>query len=172
LIICPDETLREIASKKPKSKNEFLSIKNTGVRMFNKIGEEFLEAINNFDGEKNNIQTKQKTSGNLPANIRETYSLLKKGYPLKEMAQLRKVSESIISMQIETILEFDPEVNIIHLFNSNELKKINSEIEKGYDDLKDLKERLDNSVSYPMLRIAIAKYKFNRTFSSGYQREQ
>ena len=172
LIICPDETLREIASKKPKSKTEFLSIKSTSVRMFNKIGEEFLEAINNFDNEKNNAPAKQTTSGNLPANIRETYSLLKKGYRLKEMAQLRKVSESIISMQIETILEFDPEINIVHLFNSNELKKINSEIEKGYDDLKGLKERLDNSVSYPMLRIAIAKYKFNQASSLDFQREQ
>ncbi len=172
LIVCPDETLREISSKKPKSKSEFLSIKNTTIRMFNKIGEEFLEAINNFHFEKNDAFIKQTTSGNLPANIRETYSLLKKGYRLKEMAQLRKVSESIISMQIETILEFEPEVNIRHLFNSNELRKITSEIEKGYDDLKDLKQRLDNSVSYPMLRIAIAKHKFSQASSLDFQREQ
>ncbi|OGV15424.1 MAG: hypothetical protein A3J84_09830 [Ignavibacteria bacterium RIFOXYA2_FULL_37_17] len=172
MIVCPDETLREISSKKPKSKGEFLSIKNTSIRMFNKIGEDFLEAINNFDNEKSDTPAEQPGSGNLPANIRETYSLLKKGYRLKEMAQLRKVSESIISMQIETILEFDPEVNILHLFNSNELKKITTEIEKGYDDLKDLKHRLDDSISYPMLRIAIAKYKFSRASSLNFQREQ
>ena len=172
MIVCPDETLREISSKKPKSKGEFLSIKNTSIRMFNKIGEDFLEAINNFDNEKSDTPAKQPGSGDLPANIRETYSLLKKGYRLKEMAQLRKVSESIISMQIETILEFDPEVNILHLFNSNELKKITTEIEKGYDDLKDLKHRLDDSISYPMLRIAIAKYKFSRASSLNFQREQ
>ena len=88
------------------------------------------------------------------------------------MAQLRKVSESIISMQIETILEFDPDVNIQHLFNSNELRKITAEIEKGYDNLKDLKQRLDDRISYPMLRIAIAKYKFNRFSSLNLQREQ
>ncbi len=172
LIICPDETLRNISSKKPKSKTEFLSIKNTTVRMFNKIGEEFLEAINNFNDGKSDTPKKQIISGNLPANIRETYSLLKKGYQLKEMAQLRKVSESIISMQIETILEFEPEFNIEHLFNSNELRKITSEIEKGYDDLKDLKQRLDISVSYPMLRIAIAKHKFSRASSLDFQHEQ
>jgi len=85
---------------------------------------------------------------------------------------LRKVSESIISMQIETILEFEPKVDIEHLFNSNELRKIISEIEKGYDDLKDLKQRLDISVSYPMLRIAIAKHKFNQASSLDFQREQ
>jgi len=172
LIICPDETLREISSKKPNSKTEFLSIKNTTIRMFNKIGEEFLEAINNFNDQEKKSMVKETISGNLPANIRETYSLLKKGYQLKEMAQLRKVSESIISMQIETILEFEPKVDIEHLFNSNELRKIISEIEKGYDDLKDLKQRLDISVSYPMLRIAIAKHKFNQASSLDFQREQ
>jgi ATP-dependent DNA helicase RecQ len=172
LIICPDETLREISSIKPKSKGEFLSIKNTSVRMFNKIGEDFLEAINNFLNEKNKTPAKPENIGNIPVNIMETYSLLKKGYQLKEMAQLRKVSESIISMQIETILEFDPDVNIQHLFNSNELRKITAEIEKGYDNLKDLKQRLDDRISYPMLRIAIAKYKFNRFSSLNLQREQ
>ena len=140
--------------------------------MFNKIGEDFLEAINNFLKEKSKTPTKPENIGNIPVNIMETYSLLKKGYQLKEMAQLRKVSESIISMQIETILEFDPDVNIQHLFNSNELRKITAEIEKGYDNLKDLKQRLDDRISYPMLRIAIAKYKFNRFSSLNLQREQ
>ncbi|HSP88986.1 MAG TPA: helix-turn-helix domain-containing protein [Ignavibacteriaceae bacterium] len=93
--------------------------------------------------------------------MQETYSLLKKAYSLKEIAQLRKTSEAVISMQIESIIEYDPKIEIEHLFNLNELKKINLEIEKGYDDLKDLKSRLDNSVSYPMLRIAVAKYKFS-----------
>ena len=140
--------------------------------MFNKIGEDFLEAINNFLNEKNKTPAKPENIGNIPVNIMETYSLLKKGYQLREMAQLRKVSESIISMQIETILEFDPDINIQHLFNSNELRKITAEIEKGYDNLKDLKQRLDDRISYPMLRIAIAKYKFNRFSSLNLQREQ
>ena len=69
-------------------------------------------------------------------------------------------------MQIESIIEFDPQIEIDHLFNSNELKKINLEIEKGYDDLKDLKLRLNDSVSYPMLRIAVAKYKFSQVLFS------
>lgn len=159
LIICPDETLREISSRKPKTKGEFLSIKNTSIRMFNKIGEDFLEAINNFLSGKSKTQVKYEMPGEIPANIMETYSLLKKGYQLREMAQLRKVSESIISMQIETILEFDPEVNVQHLFKSDDLRKISVEIEKGYDNLKDLKYRLDDTISYPMLRIAVAKYK-------------
>jgi len=159
LIICPDEILREIAKQKPLTKEEFLSIQHTNPRMFNKIGEDFLEIIRNFRYEpKSNLTASQERI--IPTNIQETYSLLKKGYNLKDISQLRKTSESIISMQIESIIEYEPEINIEHLFNSNELKKIKTEIEKGYNDLKDLKLRLDNSVTYPMLRIAVAKFKF------------
>jgi ATP-dependent DNA helicase RecQ len=158
LIICPDETMREIAAKKPKTKTEFLLIKGTSPRMFNKVGEDFLEIIKNYvsDTKEQIISGEQK---NLPANIQETYSLLKKGYSLKDISELRKTSEAIISMQVESIIEYDPKIDIGHLFNTNELKKINSQIEKGYVDLKDLKFRLDDSVSYPMLRIAVAKHK-------------
>ncbi|HSP88985.1 MAG TPA: HRDC domain-containing protein, partial [Ignavibacteriaceae bacterium] len=48
LIICPDDTMREIARIKPKTKEEFLLVKGSSERMFNKIGEDFLEIIQNF----------------------------------------------------------------------------------------------------------------------------
>jgi ATP-dependent DNA helicase RecQ len=158
LIICPDEIMREIATRKPKTKTEFLLVNGTSPRMFNKIGEDFLEIIRNYVNDSyKQIETEERK--NLPLNIQETYSLLKKGYKLKDISQLRKTSEAIISMQIESIIEYDPKIDIGHLFNPDELKKIIAEIEKGYDDLKDLKYRLDDSVSYPMLRIAVAKHR-------------
>ena len=158
LIICPDEIMREIANTKPKTKTEFLLIKGTSPRMFYKVGEDFLEIIRNFSVDSES-QIKKEEQKNLPSNIQETYSLLKKGYSLKDIAQLRKTSEAVISMQIESIIEYNPQIEIEHLFNSNELKKINLEIEKGFDDLKDLRLRLNDSVGYPMLRIAVAKFK-------------
>ncbi len=170
LIICPDETMREIANIKPKTKTEFLLIKGTSPRMFNKVGEDFLEIIRDSSADSES-QTK-KEEKNLPSNIQETYLLLKKGYSLKDIAQLRKTSEAVISMQIESIIEYDPKVEIDHLFNSNELKNINLEIEKGYDDLKELRFRLNDSVSYPMLRIAVAKYKFSQPLFSSSRYEQ
>ncbi|OGU71413.1 MAG: hypothetical protein A2V93_00175 [Ignavibacteria bacterium RBG_16_34_14] len=171
LIICPDETLREIANTKPKTKTEFLLVNGTSPRMFNKVGEDFLEIIMNYSADSES-QTKKEEQKDLPSNIQETYSLLKKGYSLKDIAQLRKTSEAVISMQIESIIEYDPQIGIEHLFNSNELKKINSEIEKGFDDLKDLKFRLNDSVSYPMLRIAVAKFKFSQSLFSNSRYEQ
>ncbi|MDO8550356.1 MAG: RecQ family ATP-dependent DNA helicase, partial [Ignavibacteria bacterium] len=116
LIICPDEIMREIANIKPKTKTEFLLIKGTSPRMFYKVGEDFLEIIRNFSVDSES-QIKKEEQKNLPSNIQETYSLLKKGYSLKDIAQLRKTSEAVISMQIESIIEYDPQIEIEHLFN-------------------------------------------------------
>lgn len=164
LIICPDDVLRDIASDRPKTKTEFLLVNGTSPRMFHKIGEDFLEVIKNFSIDSINPVKKddQKT---LPSNIQETYTLLKKGYSLKDIAGLRKTSEAVISMQIESIIEYEPNIEIEHLLNSKELKKIYTEIEKGYDNLKDLRVRLNNSVDYPILRIAVAKYKNSSSVS-------
>jgi ATP-dependent DNA helicase RecQ len=162
LIICPDDVLRSIAEKKPKTKEDFLALKGTSPRMFNKIGQEILEVINNFElsSAEDELPLKEKK---LPANIVETYNLLKKGYSLKDIAELRKQSEAIISMQIETILEYDNSIGIEHFFKQGELSKINNAIQKGFFDLKDLKLKVGDSVSYPLLRIAVAKYKSSQT---------
>ena len=108
----------------------------------------------------------------IPPNLKETYLLLKKGYHLAEIASTRKLSEAVISMQIETIIEFEPGVDINKLFQNLDLNLILAEIKKGFTDLKSLKERLNIEVSFPLLRIAAAKYKFSSSSSSKYQRAQ
>ena len=171
-LICPDEVLREIVNKKPSSEYELISIKGFNQRMFNKIGKEFLEEIQNFK-QKNGkeIDNKQKNKNKeIPQNIKETYILLKKGYPLNSIASLRNLSEAVISMQIETIIEYEPGININNLISEENINKINSVIEKGFTDLKDLKNRLPDEFSYPLIRIAVAKYKFTSgSYSSRYQ---
>jgi ATP-dependent DNA helicase RecQ len=160
LIICPDDVLRAIVERKPKTKEEFLTINGTSPRMFNKLGSEVLEVINNFESGSSEAVLPF-AEKRLPANIVETYNLLKKGYSLKDIAGLRKQSEAIISMQIETILEYDHNVDIEHFFKPGELTKINNTIKKGFFDLKDLKLKVGDSVTYPLLRIAVAKYRSN-----------
>ena len=98
-LICPDDVLREVARQKPKSRDELFSIKGFNPRMFNKVGEDFLEIIKSMS-DKND-----KENSELPTNLKETYLLLKKGMDLGAIASMRKLSEEIISMQIETIIE-------------------------------------------------------------------
>ena len=171
-LVCPDEVLREIVNKKPSNENELLSIKGFNQRMFNKLGKEFLEGIQNFK-QKNGNETdiiQKKENKTIPQNIKETYILLKKGYPLNSIASLRNLTEAVISMQIETIIEYEPDINIKNLISEEDINKINSEIEKGFTDLKDLKKRLPEEISFSIIRITVAKYRFTSgSFSSRYQ---
>lgn len=158
-LICPDNILREIVKKKPANKQELLAINGFNTRMFNKAGSEFLEAINNYLKEKRPLKTEQKNTA-LPQNILETQKLLQKKYTLKEIAETLRLTEAVISMQIETIIEYFPETDVSHLFNKEIYDKIYKEVEKGYDNLKELKERLPSRITYPQIRIAASKYKF------------
>ena len=81
----------------------------------------------------------------LPANILETKKLIEKKYTLKEISDTIKLSEAVISMQIETLIEFEPNIDL-----SPMIKK---------ENLKLLKERLPGRITYPEIRIAVAKFK-------------
>lgn len=154
-LICRDEILREIARIKPIIPSEFLAIDGTNQRMFNKIGEEFLEIIKE-EREKENTVNKQ-----VHENIVKTLELVKKSYSLADISSLTKLPEAVISMQIETILEYYPATNISSLMPGKEFELINNEIENGINDLKQLKEVLPNSISYGKIRIVLAKRKAN-----------
>lgn len=157
-LICPDDILKEVVYKKPKTKAEMLNISGFNNRMFNKLGEDFLEVINHFltKGKKEETGTK---SVSLPQNITGTYALLKKKYSLSEIASTLKLSEAVVSMQIESILEYLPNTDVDYLFDENVFEKIKSEAEKGYNNLKELKERLPAGISYAQIRITAAKLK-------------
>jgi ATP-dependent DNA helicase RecQ len=157
-LICPDEVLREVARKQPKSKFELLNINGFNSRMFNKLGNDFLEIITSFKPTES-LKKETKDKRELPQNIVETKKLLQKKYTLKEIAETRKLSEAVISMQIETIVEFDPDVDISSLIKKDILQTIISEAEKGFANLKELKERLPSKITYPEIRIAIAQFK-------------
>lgn len=62
-------------------------------------------------------------------------------------------------MQVETIIEYEPTTDITHLFERNSLDLIIEEIGKGFTDLKELKNHLPAEITYPMIRIALAKFK-------------
>jgi ATP-dependent DNA helicase RecQ len=158
-LICPDEILREVAQKRPKDKQELLSINGFNNRMFNKLGDDLLEIVNEFIERKVRKNFPEAEARIIPQNIKETNNLLIKGYSLKDIASLRKLSEAVISMQVETILEYEPSTDINHLFEGSTYDLIIEEIKNGFTDLKELKKRLPEEITYPLIRIALARYK-------------
>lgn len=158
-LICTDEVLSNIAKNKPKNREQFLSLKGTNERMFTKIGNEVIEAV--LINEKAHINNENNHSTKkIPSSIAETYKLIKKGYTLKDIASMQNLTEAVISMQVETILGFEPEVEIDNLIPAEMFDLVNEKIKKGIIDLKELKSNLPAEITYPMIRIVLAKAKF------------
>ena len=154
-LLCPDDVLRSVAKSKPLTKAELLNIPSINNRMFNKIGDDFLEAVKIYTEKNNEVKRK----GEAPSSIKETYKLLLNNYSLKEIAQLRKLTEPVVSMQIETILEYYPQCKIDFLFDSDSYNKIVDEMRIEFSSIKELKERLPVKITYAQIRIAVAKNK-------------
>jgi ATP-dependent DNA helicase RecQ len=159
-LLCPDKILRRVVKAKPKTKSEILAIEAFNNRMYNKIGDEFLETIKKYAEKKETPKSKEE----LPQSIKETYNLLLKHYSLKDIAQLRKLTEPVISMQIESILEYLPQTEIEFLFDQESYKQINDEIKYDFSSLKELKERLPSKITYAQIRIVVAKNRVTPLF--------
>ncbi|MBK6915284.1 MAG: RecQ family ATP-dependent DNA helicase [Ignavibacteriales bacterium] len=155
-LICPDEVLSNIVKNKPKNREQFLALKGTNERMFTKIGSEVIEAVLANERIQNNNQKITPTK-KIPSSIAETYNLIKGGYTLKDIASMQNLTEAVISMQVETILGFEPEVEIKNLIPAEIYTMINEKIKEGIIDLKELKNKLPAEVTYPMIRIVLAK---------------
>lgn len=157
-LICPDSVLKDVAHFRPINKSELLRINGFNNRMFNKLGNDFLEIIENY---KSKVTFKKGFKGKsvLPQNIIETKKLLDKKYTLKEISETRKLTEAVVSMQIESIIEFEPATDINALFGKDVYKKIIEEADKGFENIRELKERLPSKISYAQLRIALAKHR-------------
>lgn len=154
-LICPDEVMRSITKLKPTSPSELLNISGFNNRMFNKIGEDFLNTLKEFKTAED--LSKRLMSKNLPDNINQVLELVKKKYSLQDISSLTKLPEAIVSTQIETLIEAIPDLEIDSLFDKNELKLIYEKIDSGLTDLKGLRESLNNTISFAKLRIAAVK---------------
>jgi ATP-dependent DNA helicase RecQ len=154
-LICSDELLRKIAEAKPKNTSELLSIDGFSRRAYNKVGEDFLEVIKEFS-RTGVINSESRTSA-LPKDIASTYELVQKGYSLTDIASLMNLPESIVSIQIETIIEYMPELNIEKLIEQKEVELISAEIKKGNRNLKEIKKLLPSNISYAKIRVVLSK---------------
>jgi len=154
--VCPDNVLRAIAEKKPKTEIEFFEINGTNQRMFNKIGEPFLSIINKF---VNKPFTELKKQNEIPEEIENVRKLLLRDYSFDDIKSMLKIPESLLSLQIESILKFYPDTKINSLFSKKIIDGIKEVIEKGgVQNLKDIKEKLHSSITYAQIRIVAGKF--------------
>ncbi len=155
-MICKDELLREVVRRKPKNKFDFLSISGSNMRVWNKIGEDIIQTIKNFN-ELHGSTQKRKNSSKIPENLLSVKSLLERKYSLSEISKAAKLPESVVSMQIESLLAYSPETEIDGVISTDTMELINKVVADGFVDLKEIKSRLPQSITYAEIRIALAK---------------
>lgn len=153
--ICPDDVLRTIAFSKPQGRNELLNIGGFSEKMYAKFGEDIITLIAEYL-ERQKSKSKGRT---IPSSISETMRLIQEKYSLTEIAELRKLNQAVISLQIETILEYFPDTDISFLIPAGERDQIKEVLNKGITEMKDIKKKLPETISYPAIRIVRAKYR-------------
>jgi len=161
-IICNDNLLREIAKELPTSPSKLLSISGFNQWMFNKIGEDILEVILDYKIDNRKLfenKIKKETETKIPENLEKTYKLLQDKYSLEDIASLSKLPEAVISMQIESLFDYFPKLEISSIMKKHEIELIEKEIKKGIEEIKELKEILPSFISYGKIRIMLAKNK-------------
>ncbi len=160
-MICNDEFLREVVKKKPAGKFEFLAIKGANTRLWNKFGEDVISTIINFKRTDINDILKgkkvEKKAEELPENLTAIDNLLSKKQSLSEIANSVKLPESVVSMQIESLLAYKPETDISPVISKEKMDSVKKLVESGISDLKEIKEKLSSEISYAEIRIILAK---------------
>lgn len=153
-LICTDETLRDLAYLKPKTKLEMLKINGFNERTFNKMGEDALEII---AGES--IPKINNGINLLHGNIQETLKYLRAGHTFDEICALRNLTAPIISMHIESIIEFYPGIDLANLIDKQILTELESAYKMGAVTMKELKDKTSIKVTFPHIRIFLSMKK-------------
>lgn len=159
-LICPDPVLQEVARSLPVTPSTIMQIKGFNQRHYNKVGEDFLEAIRKY---KKDSEIKSKLSSDIPEHSFKVYDLIQKRYSLEDIVSFTKLPEAVVSMQIESLLEIDPTIEISFLFDSKDINIIEEQIKTGDRNIKSIKSKVPSSISYGKVRILLAKYKNQST---------
>lgn len=155
-LVCPDEVLKEISIKMPKTREEFLVIDGMTERIFLKCGESMIEEIINYLSEQQN-NNKEKV---LPENIRITLNMVKEGLSLIEISEKRNLSDTIISEHIITLIENSFDIDIKKLIPDEHIQLIEKAInELNTNFLPSIKAKLPDDISYAEIRILMSHKK-------------
>lgn len=152
-MIITDEVLQKISQQIPANRAELLEVEGFSSRMFNKIGDDILDLITEMR-EKEEKEDKENL-GQLPDNLTDTLKLLKKKIAIEDIAKTLALPETIVSLQIETIIRYDKKLDLGYLFGKEELEKIKLELSKGKKRLTQLKAAAPE-IPYSKIRIALA----------------
>src|SRR5699024_1045731 len=102
----------------------------------------------------------------ISASANHTYQLLRKGYPIEKIAQMRQLKENTICDHIVEISLHVSSFSITKYVNQDVQDQIIRAIEltKSYK-LKDIKGKLSEDISYFQIRLVLTKINMHKKVS-------
>ena len=169
-IIFSDVSLKQMATYYPITKENMLNINGVGSLKFEKYGDVFIEAINNYVLENDIkpqdfiVQPKRIKKASVPkvdtATI--TYDLFKKGKTIKDIAEERGLKVSTIEGHLLKYYEMGKDVNLTNYIHPGFKDDIYNAIKThGYTKLRVLKDALPEDVTYLDIKYYIIEYQKN-----------
>ena len=169
-IVFSDITLKQMATYYPITKENMLNISGIGSLKFEKYGNIFIEAINNYVS-ANNIKPQdfimqsektRKASNSRVDTAAVTYDLFKNGKTIKDIAEERDLKISTIEGHLLKYYEMGKDVNLSSYIHSNYRDDIYNAIRTyGYTKLRVLKDALPKDVTYLDIKYYVIEYQKN-----------
>ncbi|WP_288478299.1 DNA helicase RecQ [uncultured Clostridium sp.] len=172
-----DNTLKEMSTRMPLTKEQLLDISGVGEKKVEKYGEKFIEKIKEYVDEKNiQVDFKFENDIKLPKGTEKkkrrttekeksyeiSIRMLREGKSLKEVSEERGSTIGTISTHIQTFLgegkNIDFNISFEGLFTDEEEKEILGAGEKvGFSKLTPIKEIVNKNISYDKIKLVILK---------------
>lgn len=153
-VVFTDDTLLEMARKKPADVDEFINIKGVSERKAVRYGKQFIKAIRKFDG----------LGANLPegTSIRETLILYNAGATISEIAELKRIKTGTVAEHIVTLINEDMISSFDRLLTRDVFERIHRCLKAHGDDTSMVYEELRDVFASETIKIAIAVANYHK----------
>jgi len=160
-IIFSDATLREMASEKPLTEEEMLSISGVGQHKFEKYGQDFLKIIHELCY---GISTKAPKVN----TVEETLQLFKQNISPNQIALKRNLSITTIYLHIAQLYLKGDISSIEKYVNIEEVERVKNALKAigKTEKLKDVFDFLNGELDYFKIRLALSYLEKNGQFNT------
>jgi len=166
-VVFSDRTLREMAHFFPTDDSEMSIITGVGAQKLEQFGREFSQVIREYLDTHPDLEKPLRGALSPPAakpvnrdrksTSETTWELLQKGLSIKDVANLRSLSQGTICTHIEQLMLAGENVNIDQFMESARLREISDLFIKiGDEKLGPIVEASGNTVSYEEARLVRA----------------
>lgn len=169
-IVFGDNTLAEMAGTLPRDEKSFRQISGVGEVKWTEFGDVFLDKINDFLNENpdfaaNSTATPEPILSNSQllknTTYQETFSLLKQGKTVEEIAEIRFLSPTTVFSHIATLYERGESIDLSEWITQDEAIRIGEKLffmEEPFK-LKEVYDAFEGEMSYEKIRLAIGIFK-------------